>query len=146
MIDLLAMRAKSAAGDPRAALDIGTAALARNPNYRPLQYAMVQALQAQGQHAQALARLAELLKTYPSDVRLYRMQAESYAATGRGLLQHQAQAEVYYLQGSLPAAIEQLQLAQKAGDGDFYQLSAVDARLREMRSRNPAEPTEPTPR
>ena len=39
------------------------------------------------------------------------------------------------LQGSLPAAIEQLQLAQKSGDGDFYQLSSVDARLRDLRAR-----------
>jgi predicted Zn-dependent protease len=48
-------------------------------------------------------------------------------------LQHQAQAEAYVLQGSLPAAIEQLQLAQKTGDGDFYQLSSVEARLRDLR-------------
>ena len=62
------------------------------------------------------------------------LQAKTYAALGKRLLQHQAQAEVYVLQGSLPAAIEQLQIAQSAGDGDFYQLSAVDARLRELRA------------
>jgi predicted Zn-dependent protease len=38
------------------------------------------------------------------------------------------------LQGSLPAAIEQLQLARSAGDGDFYQLSVVDARLKDLRA------------
>lgn len=32
-------------------------------------------------------------------------------------------------------AIEQLELAQRAADGDFYQQSSVDARLREMRQR-----------
>ena len=31
-------------------------------------------------------------------------------------------------------AIEQLVLAQKSGDGDFYLQSSVDARLRELRS------------
>ena len=35
--------------------------------------------------------------------------------------------------GNARAAIEQLVLAQKSGDGDFYQLSSVDARLRELR-------------
>ncbi len=40
------------------------------------------------------------------------------------------------LQGSLPAAIEQLQLARSAGDGDFYQLSVVDARLKELRAQH----------
>ena len=48
------------------------------------------------------------------------------------MLQHRAQAEAYVLRGNLPAAIEQLQLAQRAGDGDFYQKSSVEARLKEL--------------
>ena len=51
----------------------------------------------------------------------------------------QAQAEFYALQGSLPAAIEQLQLARSAGDGDFYQLSVVDARLKDLRAQHSLE-------
>ncbi len=39
----------------------------------------------------------------------------------------------------LEACIEQLQLARSAGDGDFYQLSVVDARLKELRSQHAAE-------
>jgi predicted Zn-dependent protease len=54
---------------------------------------------------------------------------------GKRTGQHRAQAEVYMLQGSYPAALEQLELARKAGDGDFYELSATDARLREVRER-----------
>jgi predicted Zn-dependent protease len=54
-------------------------------------------------------------------------------------LQHQAQAEYYALQGSLPAAIEQMQLARAAGDGDFYQLSVVDARLKDLRAQHTLE-------
>jgi len=34
----------------------------------------------------------------------------------------------------VPAAIDQLQLGLKAGDGDFYQLSSAEARLRELRA------------
>ena len=67
------------------------------------------------------------------------MQARSYAALGRRLLQHQAQAQLYILQGRLSAAIEQLEMAQKGGDGDFYQMSGVDARLRELRAKLQAE-------
>ena len=51
---------------------------------------------------------------------------------GKRLLQHRALAEVYALRGNLPGAIEQLQIAQKAGDGDFYQKSSVEARLKEL--------------
>ena len=61
------------------------------------------------------------------------MQAKCYAALDKRLPQHRALAEAYYRLGNLQAAIEQLLLAQKSGDGDFYQLSSVDARLRELR-------------
>jgi len=67
------------------------------------------------------------------------MQARAYGALGKRLLQHQTQAEVYLLQGNLPASVEQLVLAQNAGDGNFYELSAVEARLKEIRGRMAAE-------
>ena len=47
--------------------------------------------------------------------------------------QHRAQAESYLLQGQLAQAIEQLQYAQRETDGNFYEQSVVDARLRELR-------------
>jgi predicted Zn-dependent protease len=133
LIDLAAMRLKADSGDLRAAAEIGRNALSRQPAYRPLRYAYAQLLQKLGQHQEALIQLVDLSRSYPKDSRLYVMQAQSYAATGQNLLQHRAQAEAYYLQGSTPAAIEQLQLAQKSGSGDFYQLSSVEARLRELR-------------
>ena len=108
-------------------------ALARYPNNRALNYAYIEGLQQVGENGAAAPLLAEQLRNYPHDARLYALQAKGYASLGKRLLQHQAQAEVYVLQGSLPAAIEQLQLAQKSGDGDFYQLSSVEARLRELR-------------
>jgi predicted Zn-dependent protease len=83
--------------------------------------------------------LAEAVRAYPADPRLRSLQSQSYAALGKRLLQHQAQAEYYALQGSVPAAIEQLQLARRAGDGDFYQLSVVDARLKELRTQHAQE-------
>ncbi|HET7201712.1 MAG TPA: tetratricopeptide repeat protein, partial [Burkholderiales bacterium] len=116
------------------ARDVLHAALLRSPDYLPLDYAYVDVLQGTGQHQAALTLLAELVKSHPRDARLYSLQAKSYAASGKRLLHHQALAETYVLQGTLPAAIEQLQLAQKSGDGDFYQLSAVEARLRDLRS------------
>jgi beta-barrel assembly-enhancing protease len=133
MVELLAARIRTAKGDQAGARDIIEAALAHDPNYLPLNYALVQSLQALGQHQRALDLLAELVRNTPRDSRLYTLQAQSHAALGQRLLQHQAQAEAYYLQGTLSAAIEQLQLAQKSGDADFYQLSSVDARLRELR-------------
>ncbi|MEJ2175465.1 MAG: tetratricopeptide repeat protein [bacterium] len=136
MIDTLAADVRHAAGDDAAALALLEAARARYPQRRALLYATVDALQQLGRNEQALAVLAEPLRLYRSDSRLYALQAKSYAALGKRLMQHQAQAEVYALRGALPAAIEQLELARSAGDGDFYQLSQVDARLRELRARH----------
>jgi len=34
---------------------------------------------------------------------------------------------------NVPRAIEQMDLAAKAGDGDFYQQSIVEARLKQLR-------------
>ena len=134
MVDLLMSRIRLGEGDAAGARDVLRSGLSRFPNYRPLHYAYVDVLQGMGQHAAALAWLSDLVKSYPRDARLYNLQAKSYAASGKRLLHHQALAETYFLQGTLPAAIEQLQLAQKSGDGDFYQLSAVEARLRDLRS------------
>ena len=134
MIEGLAARVRQAQGDGAGALAILRAGLSRYPNNRPLTYAYVEALQDAGRNQEALGALFGPLRQHPRDEHLHMLLAKTYAALGKRLLQHQAQAEVYVLQGSLPAAIEQLQLAQSAGDGDFYQLSAVDARLRELRS------------
>jgi predicted Zn-dependent protease len=139
MVEHLMARIRLAEGNPAGARDVLRSALSRFPNSRPLHYAYIDVLQGMGQHQAALAWLGELVKSYPRDARLYSLQAKSYAASGKRLLHHQALAETYVLQGTLPAAIEQLQLAQKSGDGDFYQLSAVEARLRDLRTQQVEE-------
>jgi predicted Zn-dependent protease len=133
MIETLAGRVKLALGDAAGAEKLLAQARARYPHSKPLLYAHVGTLLDAGRQAQAAAALVDAVRSYPGDPRLRELQSRSYAALGKRLLQHQAQAEYYALQGSLPAAIEQLQLARSAGDGDFYQLSVVDARLKELR-------------
>jgi predicted Zn-dependent protease len=139
MVDLLAARVKQAHDDRAGAVAVLAEAHARYPHSRPLLYAHAESLHEAGRSDQSLALLSDAVRTYPKDARLHQLQAKTYAALGKRLLQHQAQAEVYVLQGSLPAAIEQLQLARAAGDGDFYQLSVVDARLKEMRAQHAQE-------
>jgi len=135
MIETLAARLRRASGDDAGALALLRSGLARYPGYRPLVYDYVAALQDAGRNQDALEVLETPLKMHPRDAHLRMLQAKTYAALGKRFLQHQAQAEVYVLQGSLPAAIEQLELARSAGDGDFYQLSVADARLHQLRAR-----------
>jgi predicted Zn-dependent protease len=139
LIESLAARIQVEQGSTAGALATLKAAISRYPNRRPLVYAYASALQAAGRPADTLSLVSEQLRLYPRDDRLHGLQARAYAALGRRLQQHRAQAEVYALQGSLAAAVEQLQLAQTAGDGDFYELSAVDARLRVLRDEHLAE-------
>src|SRR5205807_10521523 len=113
------------------------AALGRHSGYRALVYDYCDALLDAGNPAQALQLIEDQQLTYPKDARLYFLKAKSYAAQGKQLLQHRAQAEAYARQGNLRAAIEQLQIGLRAGDGDFYQLSSAEARLRELRALDP---------
>jgi predicted Zn-dependent protease len=68
------------------------------------------------------------------DARNYELQARSFAAAGKQLAQHRALAEALALRGNLTAAVQQLQLAVNSKDGDFYQRSIVESRLRELRA------------
>jgi predicted Zn-dependent protease len=139
MIETLAARVKRALGDNAGAAALLAEARGRFPYSRAVLYAYVEALQEGGRSNDALAALTEALRLSPRDPRLHALQARTYSALGKRLLQHQAQAEYYALQGSLPAAIEQMQLARAAGDGDFYQLSVVDARLKDLRAQHTLE-------
>ena len=84
-------------------------------------------------------RAESALAERPRDERLNAYMAQAYGLLGQRAAQHAAQAESYAVQGMLSEAIEQLELAQRAGDGDFYRLSAVDARLRQLRARRADE-------
>lgn len=133
MISGLAARVKAAAGDASAALGIYREALQRFPQSKSLVYSYADTLIEARQYDTALLFLDTQQQLSFSDYQLYGYQAKTYAALGRRLAQHRAQAEFYYLQGQLPQAIEQLQYAQKDTDGNFYDQSVVDARLRELR-------------
>jgi beta-barrel assembly-enhancing protease len=134
MVEALAGRVKQALGDRAGAVTVLGEARKRYPNSRPLLYAHAEALQEAGKTAEAGTLLTDSVRLHPRDPRLHELQAKNYAALGKRAAQHQSQAEVYALHGSLPAAIEQLQLARSAGDGDFYQNSVIDARLKELRT------------
>jgi beta-barrel assembly-enhancing protease len=89
-------------------------------------------LQKLGRHKDVIDYLHNQLALTHSDARYFQLLAVSHAALQQKTLQHQATAEVYLLEGARAAAVEQLKLARNAGDADFYTMSEVDARLREI--------------
>lgn len=135
MIDTLAANLRLQQGDAPAAVKILRAAQLRYPQERAVVYGLVESLRAANAVDEALKVATDDLAIYTSDATMHRLQAMLLAQSGQRLQQHRALAEAYALEGLLPAAVEQLQLAQKAGDGNFYEQSQVDARLREFRKR-----------
>lgn len=133
MIETLSARVKLSTGEIAEALDIYQAALQIYPQHRTLIYDYATALLRNGRKNAALKFLSQELLSAPNDARLYKLQAQSYEALGNNMLQHRAQAEVYFQQGDLHAAITQLETGLKTGDGDFYQMSGMEARLKKLR-------------
>lgn len=139
MLVTLAARLRMETNQPVKALAILKAGLAKYSGYRPLAYAYVHALLAAGRADEARAFVTERLRIWEDDQNLFRLLAESDHALGRRAEGHLAQAEAHILLDQPAQAMEQLQLARQAGDGDFYTLSVVDARLRELREREQRE-------
>ena len=120
-------------GDLAAAQSVYRDALQRYPQAKSLVYGYAESLHAGKQHDQAVSFIESQLQLNSADYKLYGLQAKAFAALGKRLQQHRAQAEFYMLQGLLGQAVEQLEFAQRDTDGNFYEQSAVDARLRELR-------------
>ena len=132
MILALAAELEARSGEMQPALEIYRQGLALYPTRKALVYGYSKALMDTGQARQAAEFLDRSIAVVENDPRLYEMKAEAHAVLGELSAQHRAQAEASLLRGNLPAAIEQLRLAQSIADGDFYERSSVDARLREL--------------
>ena len=138
MVDLLGCRIKLAGGEADAQ-QCYQAALKAYPDQRAIVYEYAEVLLRFRDPTESLRVVEARLATERSDHRLRQFQSRAYAALNRRLAHHRAQAEAYWLLGSTTAAVEQLQLGLAAGDGDYYQMSAAEARLRELRRQDAEE-------
>lgn len=135
MLEHLRADIRMAQGDAVGGLSIYRDAMVRFPLNQGLLYGYGAALLSVRRYDEALRFIEARLGNTPDDVRLHKMRAESYAGLGKQAMQHRALAEVFSLQGQTAGAVEQLQQAQKAGDGNFFEMSSIDARLRELKQR-----------
>lgn len=133
MIEAMAGQVLSQSGQREQAIKRYQAALQRYPNHMQLVYDYPDALIETGQNAAAAQFLEGQLQQFPHDGRLHQLAAKSYAALGKKMLQHTHQGEYYLQLGNLRGAIDQFELALKAGDGNFYQISTAESRLRTLK-------------
>ena len=131
MVESLGCRIKLEAQD-QDVMNCFRSGLKSFPHYRGLFYAFIEALLRNRQPDAVLQLVQERLLLNPDDYHLYQFQAEAYALSHRTFFQHKALAEAYVRLDNLPGAIDQLQIGIKAADGDYYQLSAAEARLRDL--------------
>ena len=136
IVESLGCRVQFASGDAKSAFACYQDALRTFPNYRALTHDYADALLATGQAATALRLVESRLQVQTEDHKLYLFQARAYAMLNKRLAQHRAQGEAYARMGNITGAVEQMQIALKSGDGDFYTTSSTEARLRELRRLN----------
>jgi predicted Zn-dependent protease len=134
MVLQLAAQTALAAGNATLALQRYQTGSQLHPDYRPLQYGYIAALLTTRHARDALQRVDKALTLYPDDRRLWALAAETHAQLGHRLLSHRAQAESAALSGNLIAAVEQISLGIKAGDGSFHDMSVAEARRREWQA------------
>lgn len=130
----LAIDIKLAAHQFKEAVAEADAAHNQFPLSRGIAHQYADALFAAGQYDDAVAYLRDQAQMYRHEPELYDRLAKVYAALKMQAQQHIALAESYALNGSLPAALDQLSIARKAPDASFYELSIIDAREREMKA------------
>ncbi|MDW8311573.1 MAG: M48 family metalloprotease [Burkholderiales bacterium] len=103
------------------------------PDHAQFFYDYPEALLRGGRPAEALAVVERLLARRGTDTRLLAIAARAAAETGQRLKQHRYLGEQYVHEGKLQAAIDQFELAAKAGDADHVEASLVEARRREIK-------------
>jgi beta-barrel assembly-enhancing protease len=134
MVEAIAGNVLMGAEEYPAAVARFEAALSRYPNKMQLIHDYSESLIKAGRPAEASAFAERELALFPNEGPLHEIAARAYAAQDKRLKQHEHQGEFYAWMGNLPLAITQFELAQKSGDGDFYQQSVVETRLRALRA------------
>lgn len=135
VVSRLSAEIAAAAGDRQIAERLYRQALARHPDRVAIFYGLADHLLNTGGFAAARTLLEGRLRTVRDDAELHARLARAYDGLGLVASRHRAQAEAYQLRGQTHAAIEQLELAQRAGTQDFVEQSIIDARLRELKRR-----------
>ncbi|QZP17190.1 M48 family metalloprotease [Methylophilales bacterium] len=82
--------------------------------------------------AKALKLLKKNEQKFSQDPILYNLYAKVYAKQGEKLLEYENLAEAAYYNFNLQEAIMRMDLAIKANDGDFYEKSRVESRLKQF--------------
>ena len=114
------------------ATDLYQKSLSMFPTYRAFVYGLADHYIGFKQSPMAINLLEKYLSIYPRDPNLYELMAKAHAKLGNILLQNESLAEAFYYRYNLREAISLMDLAVRSKDGNFYQKSRVETRLKEL--------------
>ena len=114
-------------------------ALKLYPANSALTYDYATALLQEGQFRKAADLLDTYLKTPTDNPSFYELLARAKMKTGKPASAHAALAEYYYQIGQLHQAIDQINLALKIKNNDFYTTSRLEAQLAQIKEEIPKQ-------
>ena len=134
-----------AAGNKSAGLKAYSDAGRQFPNSLALIQRHASALLKNGQPAQARQLLDKAVRERPQEPALYKMLASAAGESGNRMEAHRAYGEYYFLTGQPHAAIEQFELAIRFANNNFYYVSSLEARIKDIRATLPPAPATKQP-
>ena len=132
MIDKLNIEILLKKGDINSAYLTIKKALTRYPNYRAFVYELANYYIEIKSIKEAIKLLQSYVLVFKTDPELYKLLAKAYSLNGKQLLQYESLAEAFYYKYNLGEAIVQMDMAVRARDGNFYEKSRVEARLKQL--------------
>jgi len=138
MLASLAGQIRLAQGQYAEAARLFNEGAARFPSSTSLKYGRIDVMLREGRNREAAEEAQKALSARADDPGLHQRLAQAYTGLGQNGPAHRAMGEYYALMDEPTAAIRQMQLALKEG-GDFYQLSAIESRIRELRDQLPVD-------
>ena len=132
MIDKLNIEILLKKGDINSAYLTIKKALTRYPNYRVFVYELANYYIETKSIKEAIKLLQSYVLVFKTDPELYKLLAKAYSLNGKQLLQYESLAEAFYYKYNLGEAIVQMDMAVRARDGNFYEKSRVEARLKQL--------------
>ena len=85
------------------------------------------------------------MRARPQEPALYKLLASAAGESGNRMEAHRAYGEYYFLTGQPRAAIEQFELATRFAGNNFYYVSSLEARIKDIRETLPPAPAAKRP-
>jgi len=132
MIDQLNIEILIKKGNINTAYSSLKKALKKYPNYRAFVYELANYFIETKSADEAIKFLQSYVMIFKTDPELYKLLAKAYSLNGKKLLQYENLAESFYYRYNLQEAIVQMDMAVRSRDGNFYEKSRVESRLKQL--------------